>query len=83
MSLYEALEELVGAGVLACAPAHDLVVPPGGVGEGGRFIALLRERGAAGAILPVVDMLAREIWQGRYSRGIPHQVSEAHARALV
>lgn len=83
MSLYEALEELVGAGVLACAPACDIAVAPGKVVEGGRFLVLMRERGAAAFITPVIDALSREIWLGRDSRGVPHQVSEAHARALV
>jgi len=83
MSLYEALEELVGAGVLASAAALDIEVPAGVVSGGGKLVTLLRQRGAASYVTPLIDVLSREIWLGRDGRGAPYQVNEKNVRALL
>ena len=83
MSLYESLDQYVGAALLACAPAVGCEVPAGAVASGGRLSAFLRERGEAALVGAVLDALAQDVWLSQDSRGIPHQVSEEHAVALA
>src|SRR5690606_17232170 len=83
MSLYEALEVFVGAGVLSLMPALDCPVPPGAVPAGGDFSVFLRKRGEGGPIGDVLDRLAHQIWLSQDTRGIPMHVAEEHARKLV
>jgi tetratricopeptide (TPR) repeat protein len=83
MALYESLEQLVGAAVLACAPAVGCPIEARWIREGARFALHLRQRTEGQATGDVLDALARDVWLAQDSRGIPHTVSEAHAVALV
>ena len=83
MSLYESLSEFVGAGLLASAPAIGVNVPTGTVKRGNEFATFLRGRGEAAQLGTILDALAQEIWLSQDTRGVPHQISESHAEALV
>lgn len=83
LGLYESLDRLVGAGILALAPAVGLQVPPAAVRAGAAFAALLRQRGEAEAVGLVLDALARELWLAQEGRGLTLPAAEAHASGLV
>lgn len=83
MSLYEALEGLVGAGLMAAAPVCDVEFAANANRNGTQLFALLRERGVAGHVTPVIDAMSREIWTGRDENGMPRQISEGHVQALT
>ena len=57
----EALYELTGAGLVACAAGLGLVVPPGAVRAGDAFVGFLSQRGAWGEINRLVEELKRDI----------------------
>lgn len=61
MVLDEALYELTGAGLVACAAGLGLVVPPGAVRAGDAFVGFLSQRGAWGEINRLVEELKRDI----------------------
>lgn len=83
MSLYESLDSLVSAGLLAIAPAVGCSVPAGAIRSGGDLAAFLRSRGEARHIGAVLDALAQEVWLSQDTRGLPRQVAEDHARKLA
>lgn len=83
MSVYEALDRFVGAGVLSCAGAVGSEMPAGSVRDGAAFSRFLRERGEGAGFGEVLDALAHEIWLAQERLGFPPRVSEAHAAALA
>lgn len=83
MSVYEALDRFVGAGVLSCAGAVGSELPAGAVRDGAAFSRFLRERGEGAGFGAVLDALAHEIWLAQERLGFPPRVSEAHAAALA
>lgn len=83
MGLYESLDVLVGAGLIACAPALGCPMPPGAARDGARLSGILRERGEADAIGAVLDALAREIWLSQESKGLSMAEAEGQALALT
>jgi len=82
MSLYESLDQFVGAGILASAPAIGSKIPVGSAVNGDRLAAYLREN-EVGAIGPLLDALAQDVWLAQDSRGIPYRVSVEHALLLT
>lgn len=83
MSVYEALDRFVGAGILACAAAVGSEMPAGAVRDGAAFSRFLRERGEGAGFGAVLDALAHEIWLAQERLGFPPRVSESHAVALA
>lgn len=83
MGFYESLDMLVGAGLLASAPAIGVPMPAGKVREGQRFSVDLRGRGSAEPVGAVLDGMARDIWLAQETRGITQSMAEAHAAGLV
>lgn len=84
MSLYESLDRFVGAGLIAWGLACGWPgLSQATVARGETFSGFLRERGESGPFGAVLDTLAQEIWLSQDTRGIPHQVAEAHAVALA
>ena len=83
MSLYESLDLFVGAGLLASVPAVGCAVAPEAVRRAGGLSAFLRSRGEADAVGVLLDQLARDIWLGQETRGVPHTLAEHHAEALA
>ena len=83
MGLYESLDVLVGAGLIASAPAVGCPMPAGAVRDGARLSALLRSRGEADAFGAVLDALAREIWLSQESKGLSLAEAEEHALAMA
>lgn len=83
MSVYEALDRFVGAGVLSCAGSVGCEMPAGAVRDGAAFSRFLRERGEGAGFGSVLDALAHEIWLAQERLGFPPRVSEAHAAALA
>lgn len=83
MSLYEALDQFVGAGVLACAAVVGHAVPDGQQIDGSAFSQHLRERRCGEEIGFVLDAFAHEIWLAQDQRGFPQRVCEAHAAGLA
>ncbi len=61
MNLDEALYELTGAGLVACAAGLGFVVPAGAVRAGDAFVGFLSQRGAWGEINRLVEELKRDI----------------------
>ncbi|MFM1815438.1 MAG: hypothetical protein RLZ98_2133 [Pseudomonadota bacterium] len=83
MSFYESLDVFVGAGLMAAAPAVGCNVPPGAVAAGTGLSRFLRERGDGGRFGDILDRLAQEVWLSRDTHGIPVELAEKHAIALV
>ena len=83
MGLYESLDVLVGAGLVASAPAVGCPMPAGAARDGARLSALLRARAEADAFGAVLDALAREIWLSQESKGLSLAEAEEQALALV
>jgi len=83
VSLYESLDQFVGAGVLAAAPALGVEVPAGAVATGAQLSNLLRGRGEAAQVGAVLDALARDVWLSQQTLGVPHSVAEEQAGKLV
>lgn len=83
MSLYEALDQFVGAGVLACAAVVGHAMPDGQLIDGAGFSRFLRERKNGEEIGFVLDAFAHEIWLAQDQRGFPQRVCEAHAAGLA
>jgi tetratricopeptide (TPR) repeat protein len=82
MALDEALYELTGAGLVACAAGLGLVVPSGAVRTGDAFVGFLSQRGAWGEINRLVEELKRDILRdmdasGTTAAGLSQQVREA------
>lgn len=83
VGLYESLDVLVGAGLIASAPAVGCPMPAGAAREAARLSALLRARGEAEAVGVVLDALAREIWLSQESKGLTMAEAEEHVLALA
>lgn len=83
MSLYEALDQFVGAGVLACAAVVGCAVPDGQPLDGTGFSRFLRDRKSGEEIGAVLDAFAHEIWLAQDQRGFPQRICEAHAAGLA
>jgi tetratricopeptide (TPR) repeat protein len=82
VSLYESLDRLLAAGLMACAPALGCALPAG-AGDGSAFSRFLRGRGEGEEFGRVLDVLAQEIWLARDRRGFPQEICEGHALALA
>ena len=83
MSIFEAMERLAGAALLALAPALRVGVPAQQRGRGMDFVRLLRQRGAGDLIDGYVGELTREIWVGAETRSLPQEALELHFRNLA
>ena len=83
VGLYESLDVLVGAGLIASAPAVGCPMPLGAAREGARLSALLRARDEADPFGAVLDAMAREIWLSQESKGLSLAEAEEHALALA
>jgi tetratricopeptide (TPR) repeat protein len=83
MSIFEAMERLAGAALLALAPALKVVVPPSQRGRGMDLVQMLRQRGAGDLIDGYVGELTREIWVGAETRSLPQEALERHFRDLA
>jgi tetratricopeptide (TPR) repeat protein len=83
MSLYEALDRFVGAGVLACAGLAGAGLPADVPIDGSIISRMLRERRLGEPFGIVLDALAHAIWSAQESRGFPQAVSETHIAALA
>ncbi len=82
MSLYEALDNFVGAGVLACAGMVGAEMPRDQMLDGSAFSRQLRAQRLGDGFGGALDSLAHAIWMVQEQRGFSHSVSEAHALAL-
>ena len=82
MSLYEALDNFVGTGVLACAGMVGAEMPHDQMLDGSAFSRQLRAQRLGDAFGGALDALAHAIWMVQEQRGFSHSVSEAHALAL-
>ena len=71
MSLYEALDQFVGAGVLACAGVVGAEMPAGVMLDGAAFSRFLREQRLGEDFGVVLDAMAHEIWLAQDQRGFP------------
>jgi tetratricopeptide (TPR) repeat protein len=83
MSIFEAMERLAGAALLALAPALKVTVPPRHRGRGMDLVQMLRQRGAGDLIDGYVGELTREIWVGAETRSLPQEALERHFRDLA
>jgi tetratricopeptide (TPR) repeat protein len=83
MSIFEAMERLAGAALLALAPAAGVVVPPAHRGRGVDLTGVLRARGAGDLIDGYVGELTREIWVGAETRSLPQEALERHFSDLA
>ena len=83
MSIFEAMERLAGAALLALAPALKVAVPPPQRGRGMDLVQMLRQRGAGDLIDGYVGELTREIWVGAETRSLPQEALERHFRDLA
>lgn len=83
MSIFEAMERLAGAALLALAPALKVTVPPRYRGRGMDLVQMLRQRGAGDLIDGYVGELTREIWVGAETRSLPQEALERHFRDLA
>lgn len=83
MSIFEAMERLAGAALLALSPALKVVVPPPQRGRGIDLVQMLRQRGAGDLIDGYVGELTREIWVGAETRSLPQEALERHFRDLA
>ena len=83
MSIFEAMERLAGAALLALAPALKVAVPPSQRSCGMDLVQMLRQRGAGDLIDGYVGELTREIWVGAETRSLPQEALERHFRDLA
>ena len=83
MSLYEALDRFVGAGVLACAGLVGVEMPPGVPLDGAAFANRLREQRLNEGFGAALDQLAHAIWFARERHGIAIDVAERHAAEIA
>ncbi len=83
MSIFEAMERLAGAALLALAPALKVAVPTSQRGRGMDLVQMLRQRGAGDLIDGYVGELTREIWVGAETRSLPQEALERHFRDLA
>lgn len=82
MSLYEVLDEFVGAGALACAALVGAELPEGAAFDGRALSTRLRERQIHEPFGTVLDGLAHVVWFARDRQGIALEVAEQHAARL-
>ncbi len=83
MSIFEAMERLAGAALLALAPAAGVTVPADHRSRGPGVVALLRGRGAGDLVDGYVGELTREIWVGAETRSLPQEALERHFADLA
>jgi tetratricopeptide (TPR) repeat protein len=83
MSIFEAMERLAGAALLALAPALKVAVPTRQRGRGMDLVQMLRQRGAGDLVDGYVGELTREIWVGAETRSLPQEALERHFRDLA
>jgi tetratricopeptide (TPR) repeat protein len=83
MSIFEAMERLAGAALLALAPAAGVAVPAQHRGRGRDLIAMLRARGGGDLVDGYVGELTREIWVGAETRSLPQEALERHFADLA
>ncbi len=83
MSIFEAMERLAGAALLALAPAAGVTVPADHRSRGSGVVALLRGRGAGDLVDGYVGELTREIWVGAETRSLPQEALERHFTDLA
>lgn len=83
MSIFEAMERLAGAALLALAPAAGVAVPAQQRGSGKELVAALRARGAGDLVDGYVGELTREIWVGAETRSLPQEALERHFADLA
>ena len=83
MSIFEAMERLAGAALLALAPAAGIVVPAAHRGRGVDLVVALRARGAGDLVDGYVGELTREIWVGAETRSLPQEALEGHFSDLA
>lgn len=78
MSIFEAMERLAGAALLALAPAAGVAVAAQNRGRGVDLVAALRAGGTGDLIDGYVGELTREIWVGAETRSLPQEALERH-----
>lgn len=83
MSLYEALDNFVGAGVLVCAGMVGAEMPAAQPLDGAALSRHLRAHRAGDGFGAALDGLAHAIWMVQEQRGFSLGVSEAHAAMLA
>jgi len=83
MSIFEAMERLAGAALLALAPAAGVAVAAQHRGRGVDLVAALRARGAGDLVDGYVGELTREIWVGAETRSLPQEALERHFTDLA
>jgi tetratricopeptide (TPR) repeat protein len=83
MSIFEAMERLAGAALLALAPAVQVAVPQQQRNRGAELVRFLRQRGAGDIVDGYVGELTREIWVGAETRSLPQEALETHFRNLA
>jgi len=83
MSIFEAMERLAGAALLALSPAAGVPVPLLHRGRGQDLIAALRARGGGDLVDGYVGELTREIWVGAETRSLPQEALERHFSDLA
>jgi len=83
MSIFEAMERLAGAALLALAPAAGVAVPAQQRDRGRDLVAALRARGAGDLVDGYVGEVTREIWVGAETRSLPQEALERHFSDLA
>ena len=83
MSIFEAMERLAGAALLALAPAAGVAVPAQHRSRSTDLVAMLRARGGGDLVDGYVGELTREIWVGAETRSLPQEALERHFRDLA
>jgi tetratricopeptide (TPR) repeat protein len=83
MSIFEAMERLAGAALLALAPAAGVAVATQHRGRGVDLVSALRARGAGDLVDGYVGELTREIWVGAETRSLPQEALERHFADLA
>ena len=83
MSIFEAMERLAGAALLALAPAAGVAILAEHRSRGVHLVAALRARGAGDFVDGYVGELTREIWVGAETRSLPQEQLERHFADLA
>lgn len=83
MSIFEAMEGLAGAALLALAPASGLTPSGAERGCGAAVVAALREQGHAEVVDDLVGEMTREVWVGSQTRTLAQDDIERHFGALA
>ena len=83
MSIFEAMERLAGAALLALAPAAGVTTIAEHRSRGVHLVAALRARGAGDLVDGYVGELTREIWVGAETRSLPQEQLERHFAELA